>query len=128
MESQWNHNAQFNICTPDSHLFWPYLIIIIVTIIIRIQKNAVSMDIHTCTHTHVFTCVPPLHDYVQNLIPSVPIILGAGGDALHLKTGDALASRRLGNGRCSVAYVANDSIKGALSTVMERAAAAAKKI
>ncbi|KAF5830220.1 hypothetical protein DUNSADRAFT_14882 [Dunaliella salina] len=63
-----------------------------------------------------------LNENLPNLIPSVPIILGAGGNAFHLKTGTDLRGWSLQDGRCSIAYTANAILKLSLQKAVELAA------
>jgi hypothetical protein len=48
-----------------------------------------------------------VNENLANLIPSVPIILGAGGTSVQLD-GRPIAARRLAEGRCSVLHAANE--------------------
>ncbi|MDX2166928.1 MAG: hypothetical protein SF182_07695 [Deltaproteobacteria bacterium] len=48
-----------------------------------------------------------VNENLANLIPSVPIVLGAGGVSVQLD-GRPMAERRLGEGRCSVLHAANE--------------------
>lgn len=57
-----------------------------------------------------------------NLIPAVPIILGAGGVATDFE-GRALGDRQLAEGRCNVLFAANQSLHAQLLAVVARAAA-----
>jgi hypothetical protein len=53
-----------------------------------------------------FICI---NENLPNMIPSVPVILGAGGNA-HDFAGNELADRKLSEGRTSILYAANDGI------------------
>jgi hypothetical protein len=54
-----------------------------------------------------------VNENLANMVPCVPVVLGAGGQALDLQ-GGRLEARRLGQGRCSVLYAANRELAEAL--------------
>jgi hypothetical protein len=54
-----------------------------------------------------------VNENLANMVPCVPVVLGAGGLALDF-AGGRLEERRLGQGRCSVLYAANEGIARAL--------------
>src|SRR6185295_17860661 len=58
-----------------------------------------------------------VNENLANLIPSVPIVLGAGGVSVHLD-GRPMAERRLGEGRCSVLHAANEVLCGAMLRIV----------
>lgn len=61
-----------------------------------------------------------------NLIPAVPIILGAGGIATDFQERE-LSQRRLAEGRCNVLFAANQSLHGQLLAVITCAAATSQQ-
>ena len=54
-----------------------------------------------------------INENLHNLIPCVPLILGAGGLATDFE-GNQLIHRKLSQGRCNVLYSANKELHGAL--------------
>jgi hypothetical protein len=60
-----------------------------------------------------------VNENLHNLIPAVPIILGAGGVATDFE-GAPLLSRKLSEGRCNVLYASNEIIhKDLLHLIMK---------
>ncbi|KAI8463135.1 MAG: hypothetical protein J3K34DRAFT_527240 [Monoraphidium minutum] len=62
-----------------------------------------------------------VNENLANLIPAVPLVLGAGGAAADLR-GAPLAPRRLADGRASIAYAGNAALLGAVLDLARRAA------
>jgi hypothetical protein len=63
-----------------------------------------------------------VNENLANLVPAVPLVLGAGGCAVDF-TGAPLSSRRLVDGRTSVVYAANEVLLHALLTHVRAACA-----
>jgi len=61
-----------------------------------------------------------LNENLPNMIPSVPIILGAGGIATDFE-GNPLAERKLTAGRCNVIYAANEEIYKQVMALVQKA-------
>lgn len=61
-----------------------------------------------------------INENLANLIPAVPIILGAGGVATDLE-GASLLDRTLGDGRVSVVYAANEALHAAAMQLIQAA-------
>jgi hypothetical protein len=61
-----------------------------------------------------------VNENLANLIPAVPLVLGAGGAATDL-LGAPLAGRRLAEGRTSVVYAGNAELHDALLRLARRA-------
>eukprot|EP00798_Chlamydomonas_sp_ICE-L_P023060 gene23060-30249_t len=57
---------------------------------------------------------------MPNLIPAVPIVLGAGGLATDFE-GAALLDRKLSDGRCNVVYTANKVVHAKVLELISRA-------
>ena len=60
------------------------------------------------------------NENLHNLIPSLPIILGAGGLATDYE-GNELIHRQLSQGRCNVLYSANTELHGSLMGLIRSA-------
>ena len=63
-----------------------------------------------------FVCV---NENFPNLLPAVPLVLGAGGIATDL-SGAPLAARRLGEGRADVVYAGNATLHAAVAALVRR--------
>ena len=61
-----------------------------------------------------------VNENLANLIPSLPIVLGAGGVSLDFD-GRPLAQRRLGAGRCSVVHAANEVLAADVMRIIRAA-------
>ena len=61
-----------------------------------------------------------VNENLSNLIPALPIVLGAGGIATDFE-GQPLLHRKLAQGRCNVLYAANPQIHTQCMAVIERA-------
>ena len=64
-----------------------------------------------------------VNENLANLIPSVPIVLGAGGVSMDFD-GSPLAQRRVGEGRCSVMHAANEGLAADVLRIVRDARAA----
>jgi hypothetical protein len=64
-----------------------------------------------------------VNENLANLVPAVPLILGAGGCSVDF-AGRPLAARRLAAGRTSVIHAANDVLRDRLLAIVADAAAA----
>lgn len=63
-----------------------------------------------------------VNENLANLIPAVPLVLGAGGCAVDFD-GRPLAGRRLRDGRCSVIHAANPALRDRLLAIVAAARA-----
>jgi hypothetical protein len=61
-----------------------------------------------------------LNESLPNLIPAVPIIIGAGGIALDFD-GNPLQERKLTAPRTNIIYIANEALKGQVMPLIEKA-------
>ena len=61
-----------------------------------------------------------INENLSNLIPAVPIVLGAGGVATDFE-GRPLLHRRLSEGRCNVVYAGNAKLHTDLLLAIHRA-------
>jgi hypothetical protein len=62
-----------------------------------------------------------VNENLANMVPCIPVVLGAGGLALDF-AGGRLEERRLAAGRCSVLYAANEGLARALLEHVQGAA------